>query len=92
MKMILGFLLLIAAVAITGGLYLVIRRPEEKKVDLEKLSSICGQISHSVQQFGDYFVRLYSFAVTKVNRESRTGPDNLSETRSSALEAVDGHH
>jgi hypothetical protein len=40
MKLIFGFLLFVAAVAITGGLYLVIRKPAQKKTDLEKLESV----------------------------------------------------
>ena len=36
MKLIFGFLMFVAAVAITGGLYLAIRKPEQKKADLEK--------------------------------------------------------
>jgi len=34
MKLTFGFLLFVAAVAITGGLYLVIRKPAQKKTDL----------------------------------------------------------
>lgn len=41
MKLIFGFLMFVAAVAITGGLYLSIRKPERKQADLEKLISVC---------------------------------------------------
>ena len=57
MKLIFGFLLFVAAVAITGGLYLVIRKPAQKKTDLEKLESVCRQIVHRIRQLDDYFVQ-----------------------------------
>ena len=89
MKMILGILMTIAAVAVTGGLYLAIRRPEAKRSDLEKLSSICGQIAHSVHQLGDFLVRLYSFTVTKVTLIARKGQDGFSESPSSISEVAE---
>ena len=64
MKLIFGFLMFVAAVAITGGLYLSIRKPERKQADLEKLISVCSQIANRLQQFGDYLVRLAYFAIS----------------------------
>ena len=90
MKMILGILLMIAAVAVTGGLYLAIRNPEAKRSDLEKLSSICGQIARSVHQLADFLVRLYSFTVTKVTLIARKGRDGFSESPSSISKVAGG--
>ena len=75
MKLIFGFLMFVAAVAITGGLYLSIRKPERKQADLEKLISVCSQIANRLQQFGDYLVRLYTVTVARVipgTRKERT--------------------
>jgi hypothetical protein len=74
-KLIFGFLMFVAAVAITGGLYLSIRKPERKQADLEKLISVCSQIANRLQQFGDYLVRLYTVTVARVipgTRKERT--------------------
>jgi len=59
MKLILSTLFVIAAVVLTAGLYLAIRKPEQKKTDLEKLQSLLGQIAKCVQQIGDYLSNLF---------------------------------
>jgi len=66
MKLIVGFLMFVAAVAVIGGLYLAIRKPEQKKADLERLGSVSSQIANRLQQLGDSLVRLYSITVAKV--------------------------
>ena len=53
MKPIFAFLMFVAAVAITGGVYLAIRKSEQKKADLERLGNVCSQIANSLQQLGD---------------------------------------
>jgi hypothetical protein len=75
MKLILGFLMFVGAVAITGGLYLAIRKPEQKKADLERLGKVCSQITNRLQRLGDYLVRLYTVTVARVipgTRKDRT--------------------
>ena len=59
MKLIFGFLLFIAIVAITGGLYLIIRKEDEKKCDLQRLYSLPSQIARRVQSLGDYLFSLF---------------------------------
>ena len=77
MKLIFGLLMLVAAVAITGGLYLAIRKPEQKKGDLERLGSVCSQVANRLQRLGDYLVRLYTITVARIipgARKERTSP------------------
>ncbi len=84
MKLIFGILMFVAAVAITGSLYLAIRKPEQKRADLERLGSVCGQIANRLQRLGDYLGRLYTVTVSRVipgTRKERTG---LPEQHSSA--------
>ena len=85
MKLIFGFLMFVAAVAITGGLYLSIRKPERKLADLEKLISVCRQIANRLQWLGDYLVRLYTVTVARVIPGARTGRANLPERQSPAI-------
>jgi len=59
MKLIFGFLLFVAIVAITGGLYLIIRKEDEKKCDLQRLHSLPSQIARRVQSLGDYLFSLF---------------------------------
>jgi hypothetical protein len=59
MKLIFGFLLLAVTVAFTTGLYLVIRKPAQKKNDLDNLLSLSRQIAQRVRQFGDYLLKLF---------------------------------
>ena len=84
MKLIFGFLMFVAAVAITGGLYLSIRKPERKQADLEKLISVCSQIANRLQQFGDYLVRLYTVTVARVIPGTRKERTSLPQQQSSA--------
>jgi hypothetical protein len=84
MKLIFGFLMFVAAVAITGGLYLVIRKPEQKKVDLERLGTVCSQIANRLQWLGDYLVRLYTVTVARVIAGARKERTSLPEQHSSA--------
>ncbi|MGB7547985.1 MAG: hypothetical protein WBM14_09575 [Terracidiphilus sp.] len=85
MKLIFGLLMFVAAVAITGGLYLAIRKPEQKKADLERLGSVCSQIANRLQRLGDYLVRLYTVTVARVIPGARTGRANLPERQSPAI-------
>ena len=85
MKLIFGFLMFVAAVAITGGLYLSIRQPDKKKSDLEKLSALCRQIAQRLQRLGDYLVRLYTISLAKVIPGARTGRASLLEQQSSVV-------
>ena len=66
MKLILSTLFVVAAVVLTAGLYLAIRKPEAKKIDLEKLQMLLGQIAQRVQQAGVYLANLF------VNRPEAT--------------------
>ena len=59
MKLILSTLFVVAAVVLTAGLYIAIRKPEAKKTDLEKLQSLLGRIAQRVQQVGDYLSNLF---------------------------------
>ena len=56
MKLIFGFLLFVATVAVTGGIYLIIRKPEQKKTDLKKLLGLPSKIAQRLQRLGDYLV------------------------------------
>jgi hypothetical protein len=85
MKLIFGFLLFVAAVAITGGLYLSIRKPERKQADLEKLSGVCSQIAQRLQRLGDYLVRLYTISLARVIPGARTGRASLPDQQSSVI-------
>ena len=84
MKLIFGFLMFVAAVAITGGLYLSIRKPERKQADLERLGSVCGQIANRLQRLGDYLGRLYTVTVARVIPGARKERTSLPEQHSSA--------
>jgi hypothetical protein len=59
MKLILSMLFVVAAVVLTAGLYLAIRKPEQKKTDLEKLQCLLGQIAQRIQQAGGYLSSLF---------------------------------
>ena len=83
MKLIFGFLMFVAAVAITGGLYLVIRKPAQKRTDLEKLESVCRQISYRIRQIDDYLARIYTTAFFRMIPSSRKERSNVSEQQSS---------
>jgi hypothetical protein len=76
MKLIFGFLLFVAAVAMTGGLYLVIRKPE-------KLESVCRQIFCRIRQLDDYLARIYTTAFFRMIPSSRKERSNVSEKQSS---------
>jgi len=54
MKLILSTLFVIAAVVLTAGLYLAVRKSEQKKSDLEKLQSLLSWFTQRVHQIGDY--------------------------------------
>jgi hypothetical protein len=84
MKLIFGLLMLVSAVAITGGLYLAIRKPEQKKTDLERLGSVCSKIANRLQRLGDYLVRLYTITVARVIPCARKERTSLPEQHSSA--------
>ena len=59
MKLIFGFLLFVATVAVTGGLYLIVRKEDDKKCDLQRLYSLPSQIARRVQLLGDYLFNLF---------------------------------
>jgi hypothetical protein len=84
MKLIFGFLMFVAAVAITGGLYLSIRKAERKQADLEKFTSVCSQIANRLQQFGDHLVKLYSVTVARIIPGARKERASQPEQQSSA--------
>ena len=86
MKLIFGFLLFVAAVAITGGLYLVIRKPAQKKTDLEKLENVCRQIVHRIRQLDDYLARIYTSVLFRIVPSTRKGRASVPEKRSPATE------
>jgi hypothetical protein len=84
MKLIFAFLMLVAAVAITGGLYLAIRKPERKRADLERLGDVCSQIANRLQRLGDYLVRLYTVTVARIIPGARKELASLPEQHSAA--------
>ena len=86
MKLIFGFLLFVAAVAITGGLYLVIRKPAQKKTDLEKLENVCRQIVHRIRQLDDYLATIYTTTLFRMIPSLRRERSNAPEKRSSTAE------
>ena len=59
MKLIFSMSFFVAAVVLTAGLYLAIRKPEQKKTDLEKLYSLNRQIAQRVQQAGHHLSNLF---------------------------------
>jgi len=59
MKLIFGFLLFVIAVAITGGLYLFIRKEDGKQSDLQHLRSLPRRIAERFQSFGEYLTKLF---------------------------------
>jgi hypothetical protein len=60
MKLIFGFLSFAVTIAITAGLYLVFRKPAQKKIDLDKLYRLSGKIALRIRQCGDYLFNLFS--------------------------------
>ena len=86
MKLIFGFLLFVAAVAISGGLYLIIRKPEQKKTDLEKLSSVCRQIAGCIRRLDDYLARIYTTTLFRMIPSLHEERSTVPERRSSAAE------
>jgi hypothetical protein len=84
MKLIFGFLLFVATVAVTGGIYLIIRKPEQKKTDLKKLLGLPSKIAQRLQRLGDYLVRLYTICLARVIPGARKGRTRLPDQQSSA--------
>ena len=82
MKLIVGAFLFVVLVAVTGGLYLAIRRPEEAKADLEKLSTLWTRIVQCFQRFCDSLVKLYTITAARVipgaSKERTSLPDQQS--------------
>ena len=85
MKLIFGALLFVAAVAITGGLYLVIRKPNQKKSDLERLSGVSSQVAHRLQQLGDCLVKLYTSSLARAISGARKEPASLPDEQKSVI-------
>lgn len=84
MKLFFGLLLFAAAFVISGGLYLAIRRPEETKADLEKLSTLCTRIVQGLQGLCDYLVKLYTITAARVIPGVRKERTSLPDQQSSA--------
>ena len=59
MKLIFAVLMFVAAVVVTGGLYLFVRKDEQKKSDFEKLQSLPNWLAQRVHQIGDYLSGLF---------------------------------
>lgn len=59
MKLIFGFVLFVVLGAVTGGLYLSLRKADDRKSDLEALSKLPGKIVESVQKGLDYLSKLF---------------------------------
>lgn len=86
MKIILGFLMFVAAVVITGGLYLFIRKPEQKKSDMERLASVFNQISHHVRKIDDYLASIYTITFFRIFDCTRRGRSKVPDTQSTTTE------
>jgi hypothetical protein len=54
MKLIFAVLMFVAGVVVTGGVYLFVRKPDQKKSDFEKLQSVPNWLAQRVHQIGDY--------------------------------------
>jgi hypothetical protein len=78
--------LFVAAVAISGGLYLIVRKPEEKKTDLEKLSSVCRKIADCIRRLDDYLARIYITVFFRIIPSTRKDRVSVSEKRGSETE------
>jgi hypothetical protein len=83
MKLIFGFLLFLVTIAVTGGLYLVIRKPEQKKIDLEKLSNACCQIVYRIWQLDDFLARIYTVVFIRIFSNTRKERISVPEKRRS---------
>ena len=59
MKLIFSMSFFVAAVVLTAGLYLAIRKPEQKKTDLAKVQCLLGQIAQRIQQAGGYLSNIF---------------------------------
>ena len=59
MKLIFGSLLFVVTAALTAGLYLVIRKPAQRKTDLDKLYSYSRRIADRARQFGEHLYKLF---------------------------------
>jgi len=74
MKLILSTLFVVAVVALTAGLYLAIRKPEQKKTDLAKLQCLLGQIAQRIQQAGGYLSNLFGKRPEATSHQPSTEP------------------
>jgi hypothetical protein len=90
MKIIFGFLMFVAAVVITGGLYLVIRKPEQKKSDMERLASVFNQIAHYVRKIDDNLARIYTATFFRFFDCTRRGRAKVPGTQSTTTEFPHG--
>lgn len=59
MKLILGFIVFIVLVAVTGGLYLLVRKADQKQTDRAWLNSLPGQINKLVKAVGEYLSKVF---------------------------------
>ena len=84
MKLFFGFLLFVAAIVITGGLCLAIRKPEEAKADLEKLSTLRTRIVQYLQGLCDYLVTRSTITAARAIPGDRKEQTSMPDQQSSA--------
>jgi hypothetical protein len=90
MKPILGFLMFVVVVVLTGGLYLAIRKPEQKVTDLEKLNGLRNTFAQRLQRLGDFLATLRTSAVAKAVRGIRKERVGDSDKRNPVREFTQG--
>ncbi|MDT8069207.1 MAG: hypothetical protein ROO76_13660 [Terriglobia bacterium] len=90
MKPILGFLLLVVVVVLTGGLYLAIRKPEQKVTDLATLKGLRITFAQRLQRLGRFLATLFTFVIAKAAHVTRKVRVSLSDKRNSVTEYTQG--
>ena len=60
MKLIFGFITLVLAVVLTGGIYLFVRKDDGKKSDLAKFKAIPTKAKAIAVKFGQYLTQLFA--------------------------------
>jgi hypothetical protein len=60
MKLIFGFITLVLAVVLTGGIYLFVRKDEGKKSDLATFKAIPTKAKATAAKFGQYLTSLFA--------------------------------
>lgn len=74
MKLIFGFLMFAVAAVVAGGPYLLIRKPDQRKTDLEKLQMLLGKIAHRILQAGEYLSNLFGSKSEAINDKPTAAP------------------